>query len=442
MSMSRLRRYGFWTLDAIKGGKIRRHYLDIKSKLEDGKVDIDREHQHQIRSLIEHAKKYTQFYRDIKGDNLKDLPIVTKVDFKNNFDLFQSKYYYNKPLHKMSTSGSTGTPFTVYQNMNKRRRTLADIIYFNELCDQRLGDRYVFFRVWTNKNKKSKLGRLLRNLVPVDILNLSDESLERIRNLLKRDRYIVSTLGYASTYEHLAKYLKKNGDNPSMFNIKSMVSSSEVLDMRAKQLIKEVVGCKIIDRYSNQENGIIAQTSDLSDIFMVNTASYYVELLKLDSDEEAEQGELGRIVVTDLFNYAMPMIRYDTGDLAIKYEQSTGSVRYLKSIQGRRVDTFYDTKGNKVTAHAWSVLMWKFDKLKQYQFIQDDEKHYTLKVSGANGIYTEDDFKKTIKEVVGEDADIDIQFVDTIPVLASGKFKKTICNYIPNSNGKEDKEYS
>jgi len=90
MSMSRLRRYGFWTLDAIKGGKIRRHYLDIKSKLEDGKVDIDREHQHQIRSLIEHAKKYTQFYRDIKGDNLKDLPIVTKVDFKNNFDLFQS----------------------------------------------------------------------------------------------------------------------------------------------------------------------------------------------------------------------------------------------------------------------------------------------------------------------------------------------------------------
>ena len=53
------------------------------------------------------------------------------------------------------------------------------------------------------------------------------------------------------------------------------------------------------------------------DYFIINNASYHIKFLKLDSDENADIGELSRIVVTDLFNYATPMIRHDTGDLAI-----------------------------------------------------------------------------------------------------------------------------
>lgn len=426
---SSIRRFGFWGLDVLKNGIIRDHYINIKNKMEANSTGNEK----QLADLLTHASRSTLYYKNINSQSLKDFSVVTKNDYKENFDLFQSDLFLDKPLHQMSTSGSTGTPFLVNQDMNKRKRTLADIIYFNEICGQKLGDKYIFFRVWTDKNKKSKWEQFQQNLVPTNILHLDDENLEKIRQLLKRDKSINSGLAYASTYEHLVNYLALCGDTPDMFNIKVLVSSSEVLDMVMKQKVKDVLGCKIIDRYSNQENGIIAQTRDFSDEFIVNTASYYVELLKIDSDEPAEQGELGRIVITDLYNFAMPMIRYDTGDLAIRNESEKGSVKTLKSIQGRRVDTIYDTKGNRLTAHTWSVYMWKFDKLKQYQFIQEDAKKYILKVSGAKGIYTSEELENTVRGVIGSDAEIDIQFVDTIPVLESGKFKKTICNYHPQN---------
>lgn len=260
---------------------------------------------------------------------------------------------------------------------------------------------------------------------------MDDASLERIRCLLKQDKSINSALAYASTYEHLVNYLTACGDNPDMFNISLFVTGSEVLDMQYKKRIKETIGCDIVDRYSNQENGIIAQTPDMSDEFIVNTASYYVELLKLDSDQDADDGELGRIIVTDLYNFAMPIIRYDTGDLAIKCEASNDGIKRFKTVQGRRVDTIYDTKGNRLTPISICNYMWGYTKLKQYQFIQEGAKKYTLKVNGGEGIYTRAEFERTLKDILGHDAEIDIQFVDTIPVLASGKFKKTICNYKP-----------
>lgn len=421
-----VRRTAFWTLDALKGGTIKKHYNDIKYKMLN-----HTDQSQQLQKLLNHANHTTKFYKNLNVQDFKEFPVLNKQDFKERFDEFQSELFVNKPLHQMSTSGSTGTPFVVNQDMNKRKRTLADIIYFNEIAGQKLGDKYIFFRVWTEKNKKSKLEQFKQNLIPIDILHLDDASLEKIRLLLKHKKSINSALAYASTYEHLVNYLYSCGDTPEMFNIKSFISGSEVLNMNIKQRIKETIGCNIIDRYSNQENGIIAQTDDLSDEFIVNTASYYVELLKLDSDEEAEVGELGRIVITDLYNFAMPMIRYDTGDLAIKCEESKGTVRKFRSVQGRQVDTFYDTKGNKITAHAWSVYMWKFNRLKQYQFIQNGQKDYILKVNGAEGIYTKEELDSTIREIVGQDARIEIQYVDSIPVLASGKFKKTICNFKP-----------
>lgn len=425
-----IRRTGFWTLDALKGGTVRNHYKDIRSKMLGSSSN---EQQQQLIKLLEHAKTTTSFYKDLDVQKIEHFPVVTKAEYKRKFNLFQSELFSGKPLHYMSTSGSTGTPFTVNQDMNKRRRTLADIIYFNKIIGQNLGDKYIFFRVWTDKNKKSKWEQFQQNLIPIDILHLDDDNLEKIRQLLKKEKSINSALAYASTYEHLVNYFSSNNDEPEMFHLKLLVSGSEVLDMNTKHLLKKHIGCSIIDRYSNQENGIIAQTADLSDEFEVNTASYYVELLELDSNEVAEDGRLGRIVVTDLYNFAMPIIRYDTGDLAIKCGNSSGGVNKLKAVQGRRVDTIYDTKGNKLTAHTWSVYMWKFDKLKQYQFIQNDAKKYVLKVNGAEGKYTKEEFDETLRNILGADAEIDIQFVNTIPVLASGKVKKTVCNYKPNN---------
>ena len=183
--------------------------------------------------------------------------------------------------------------------------------------------------------------------------------------------------------------------------------------------------------YSNQENGLLAQECVENKEYHINRASYYIELLKPDTDDPVHVGEPGRIVVTDLFNHAMPLIRYDTGDVGIwKKEAECGwNSQVFSSIQGTLVDFIYDTKGNMVDTGIISLNMWPFDKLLQFQFIQENAKQYVLKLNGADGYYEDGTFIDLFKDILGSDAEIVIEHVDEIPVLASGKRKCVMSKY-------------
>ena len=131
-----------------------------------------------------------------------------------------------------------------------------------------------------------------------------------------------------------------------MFKIKVIFTVSDNLSNSAKNKLEKMFGCPVINRYSNEELGLLAYTPAYSNIFSLNTASYYFELLKLNSDESADIGEVGRLVITDLYNRSMPFIRYDTGDLAISNDRDRKQITSLSSFQGRIADTIKDTEGN------------------------------------------------------------------------------------------------
>ena len=183
----------------------------------------------------------------------------------------------------------------------------------------------------------------------------------------------------------------------------------------------------IVSRYSNMENGIIAQQEKNDSVFKINWASYYVEILDLKKDTPVKSGGLGRIVVTDLFNYGMPILRYDTGDLGVM--ELRGDTYCFTKIEGRKTDIILNTNGEIVSAFVWSSLN-KYKNIRQYQLIQEEEKKYTLnlntdtKFTKINGVIAE------CKNVLGNDAEITINYVDEIPLLASGKRKTTINKYI------------
>lgn len=426
---SNMRRYGFWILDALEGGQVKDHYKEIEHTFDMGGYNYTDLTDKHLNNLLNHAVNTTEYYSKYKDYNdLKNFPILDKNIIKENQDKIISKEYIGTQLHLMSTSGSTGTPFTIAQDKNKRNRVLAEIIYFGELCGYSLGDRNTYLRVWTEKNKKSKLGAWKQNLVMIDIAKLDEENLENIRHILKKDRKLKCILGYATTLDVLSKYLLNKGDIPEMFGVKVIISGAEVLSEATKDNLKKVFGCNVVSRYSNQENGILAQELIDSDYFIINNASYHIEFLKLDSDENADISELSRIVVTDLFNYATPMIRYDTGDLAIVEEHDKYG-KVIKSIQGRKIDFIYDTSGKILSPHAITNHMWNFRNIKQYQLIQEKSNLYRLKLNGSKGIYKDEDIIKTLKSILGSDAEIMIEHVDGIPFLKSGKFRTVICNY-------------
>lgn len=343
----------------------------------------------------------------------------------------RSKEFKNEELHTMSTSGSTGTPLVMKQNKNKRLRVMAELIYFGEEANFFVGEKNAFFRVWTKENRNSKLSLLMKNMIEVDISNSNEENMEKIRKLIKSDNKLKCISAYASSLDGLSDYLMQQGDNRSMFSIKSIISTAEALSDRTRERLQKLFDATIISRYSNQENGILAQEMIKKEGFKINKASYYIEFLKIDSDEEAEFGELARVVVTDLFNYAVPIIRYDTGDLAI-IEKLTKNKKIIKSIEGRILDFVYDTSGNMLSSHIISRLMSSYKEIRQFQFVQESENKYIVKINSHDSHDIDREIVVKLKEILGKGAKIIVERVEGIPLLKSGKFRHTICNYKPN----------
>jgi phenylacetate-CoA ligase len=220
------------------------------------------------------------------------------------------------------------------------------MMYFWGKAGYQIGMKYVFFRI---SNPFNKLTAWMRNVLVFDDRSQDEGSLENIRKILKSDRKIRMLLGLPSTLKDLGNYLLTCGDTAEMFSSNTIICYGEALPKTTREKLKKVLCCNIVSLYSNQENGMLALECVENKEFHVNSASYHVELLKMDMDEPVSVGEPGRIVVTDLFNHAMPLIRYDTGDIAVwkKAGECGWDSQVFSSIQGQMIDMIFDTKGNK-----------------------------------------------------------------------------------------------
>ena len=202
---------------------------------------------------------------------------------------------------------------------------------------------------------------------------------------------------------------------------------SEGLSTETREKLQKIFNCSVVSRYSNLENGIIAQQLIGETSFFVNTASYYVEILKEDSNEVVINGKLGRIVVTDLYNFAMPMIRYDTGDLG-SISMKDGKT-FIERIEGRKLDVLFDTSGQVVSSYIMYKNMWQYTEIAQYQLIQTAEKSYIFKINCETEFKKEENLIREFKQYLGQDADFRVEYVKEIPLLNSGKRRKTVNLY-------------
>ena len=338
-----------------------------------------------------------------------------------------SNIFKNQDLHTMSTSGSTGTPFTVVQDKRKRSRVIAELKLFGELCGYKSHEKMAFLRVLSEKTRKKRYIEFIENIYRLDTSSLNNESLERINNFIRSKR-VQAILSYSSTLELLARFIQDNNYTSRDYNVRSVIAGGEALDIETRRRLKDVFGerCMVVSRYSNQEMGILAQDTGENSKFILNHGSYYFECLKIDSDEPAEMGEVGRLVITDLFNYAFPMIRYDTGDLGIIEKDDNHQWPVLKEIYGKQQDVIYSTKGEPVSPFSIAIYMWQVKGVSQWQFIQETESEYILKINGKQNRDL-DKIVELMRNLLGKDANITINYVDEIPVLASNKQRRTVC---------------
>ncbi len=418
----KLRWIGFWTLDGIRGGKTRKYYNDVRLGYKRG-TSI-KETEKKISQLIEHAVKTTDFYGKYPADiKLTDLPVVNKDTFRRNYDDFCSRVYRDaKDNREMWTSGSTGTPFCMIQNKNKIIHNTGAAIFMGALGGFYIGMKQAFIRVWMKHVKKGKIQLFAENLIMMDSSIMDDETLEKMFRVIEKKK-VKALLGYSAALAELSRYIIRKNIDTSKCKVRAIIPISEHMPLDAKRSLEEQFHCKVQSWYSNEENGIMGIQLPDTETYYIDSESYYYEILKMDSDEPAEPGELGRIVITDLYNYAFPILRYDNGDLAIaeKQEKNGYFKLYLKELYGRRADLIYDCDGHPVT--PISTNMWNIKGVEQFRFIQEDVTRYTMCLNGNKDEIDVDDVIARLRPFLGEKAQIDIEFVDEIPVLNSGKRK-------------------
>lgn len=415
-----IRRVGFWTLDALKGGKIRKKYKQFL-KIKENETTNSKA----LSELLSFAIATVPAYSTIQEPEITQFPVVNKDAYRAAFDSYRSKNYLDDAqLHKVFTSGSTGNPFMAYQNRNKIYHHKAGLLAINAGIGWNLGDRYMFLRAWGGAHASGKLNHWMQNTVPIDVNELDDVHLEKICQSLLKDKQIKVILGYASALDVIVNYLDSKGHTAKDFRIHLVVADSECLKTEVKKRIESIFGCPVLDRYANNENGILALATSDNDCYEVNWPEYYVELLKLDSDAPVAQGETGRIVITDLYNKAFPFIRYDTGDLGVASKMCGNQVLELWKLIGRISDMLTDIKGN---ALGESVITAAFEdemSLRCYQIIQHKDGYDMRIEKPFNGSLPE--MEKKLHRLFGEDAQIAIILVDKILLGKNGKLKTTI----------------
>lgn len=427
--LEKIRLILFWIMDFIKGSPIKIHFKEVSNTFQ---IPFNKESENNLIKILSHSIQTTKYYKSLSiSSKLSDFPVINKAIIRESFDSFCSDKYNVSELIPVVTSGSTGTPFKVYHDKNKKLRNNADTIYFASRAGFTVGDRLIYMKIFARQKMASPFHYWMQNIVPVDVIKLNDTQIAELIGQMEKSGSTFGFLGYSSALELVCKYLDKNRTEKVKANVKSIISMSESLNEYTKETTKKYFGISAVSRYSNLENGIIAQQEpDGSGRYLINSASYVVEILKMDSDEPAEPGKAGRIVITDLFNYGMPLIRYDTGDIGTFSTESDNGNQYLSSIEGRKLDLLFDTSGNLVSSYIVYKNMWQYTEIMQYQLIQEGQKEYTFKINVEGSFTKEDRLVNEFKEYLGEDAVFNVEYVSEIPLLDSGKRRKIVNNYI------------
>lgn len=423
MKKMNIRGMGFWICDFLRGSKIRKHYKDIINKSSeryDNTIDLNR--------ILEYAIKNVPFYKEIEEAKLELFPVMDKQTFKKQGEKCISKEYKDKinKLYKASTSGSIGIPMVVFQDLEKKNRCRADLIRAHELINWQLGDKYIFIRNWVENYKQSKIKQIAQNVIAISIDSFNNEKKEWLVNYLKKHKNCV-LFGYSSSICDFMNYIKKNNINAKELFIKLIVCDSDELSNSNKKMLKETFECNVINRYDNEENGLIAISKFDSDVLYVNNQSLVVELLEPQSNKHVKPGDLGRVVITDLYNKAMPLIRYDTGDYAVSKDNSE-NIKTIEFFAGRRADSLESTKGVLISSVAISCITEVFYGIDKYQLIQNSKCDYEFLYTGEIAKEELIELDLRLKSCLGNDANIKYIYKDEILPNKNGKFKTIVNN--------------
>jgi len=277
--------------------------------------------------------------------------VLTRDDIRQNLDGMWSRRYVRESLQQAATGGTTDTPVPLLRSPECLTEKLAVQFHFNSWAAMWPGDKV--FMLWgAQQDLVPNPGwrwrfyeRYLMRYVTAPTSLLNPKILESYRQLLNNFQPKI-IYAYPTPLTIFCEYLRDSGR--SYHCPRSAICTAEPLLPQQRQTIEQTLGCAVFEHYGSRDFGMVAAECEAHAGLHFNPAAVYVEFLPID--QAGEEG-LHEIVVTDLLNYGMPMIRYAINDCAIVAPNTCSCGRgfpLIKSIVGRTTDNFYLPNGSVV----------------------------------------------------------------------------------------------
>ncbi|MCZ2845665.1 MAG: hypothetical protein O2U61_04100 [Candidatus Bathyarchaeota archaeon] len=396
-----------------------------------------------LRRLIEHVYNNVPYYRKL-FDSMKLKP----ADIKTVHDLskiptISSKIYRIIPLEEIlskktelnkcvsvSTNGTSGLPLKIF--FTKNDYTQLNLNWVRPLLANGVRPwhkRAVFARphILSEKKKWYQYLGLWRNQ-GISSFEEPDVWVAKLREY-KPD----VLFGYSTTLKLLAQFIKTK----KITDIRPRIvfAVSELLDGECRELINDVFQAKIVDLYGAAETGCIAWECLTCSKYHLNTDTLIVEFLR--GDQKVLFGSEGKIVVTNLHSFAMPIIRYELGDIGIASDKKALCGRGLPSMRiilGRSDDFIALPSGKLLSPRFFSAIILQVVGIDQWKVIQDDSGCLNILVVPSEDFLTKtvSQLKDRIVKNAGEEIQIHVRIVDEIPFEPSGKLRAVVSKVTNN----------
>ncbi|MHA1274867.1 MAG: phenylacetate--CoA ligase family protein [Promethearchaeota archaeon] len=403
--------------------------------------ELKLEQEKQLRKIVIYAYKNVPYYHKLFNnlkltpdhikniEDLEKLPILTKETIKENWDDFINVKNLSKiKYYERATGGSTGTPLKY--RISKFDRFLGGALLYRgwSYGGYELGDKMVFLggsslNIGTNSIISKKVHEIARNIKKLSSFDMSEKEMREYVNIINsfKPKFI---RGYASSIYFFSKWIEEN--NIKIYHPIAVFTTSEKLYPYMRKKIATVLNCEVYDNYGLNDGGLSAYECSEHSGLHIDTERSIMEIIDKNGSQ-LTRGQ-GRLLATSLFNYAMPFIRYDTGDIGDITDEFCNcgrKYRLLKSLEGRSVDILITPEGKNV--HGWFFLyiFWENCKgIKEYQVVQEKLDKIVIKIVPEKN-FDEKQLNK-IKAIVKTRSQgwmIEFNLVDKIERTKSGKYK-------------------
>lgn len=406
-----------------------------------------------LTKLLVHAQAHCPYYRDAWSraglfakdlqslDDFRNWPLIGRETINANREQMKATDRNWKLIAK-STGGSSGEPLHFFlDNVSNDRRTAAAHRGYS-WAGAEPGTKQVY--LWgaaigrqsaRHRWKEYLYQRWLHRRHMISTFDLSEANVPRFFAELNHYRP-EAIVAYTNPLYVFARSLEERGLRPHAPN--SIVVGAEKLHAFQREVIERVFRAPVFETYGSREFMLIGAECEQHCGLHLTMEHLIVEIVD-DEGHPVPSGQEGNIVVTDLFNYGMPFVRYVTGDRGVAGFDSCGCGRglpLLREVVGRQLDVLTTPDGRTVAGEFFPHLMKDFRSIRRFQVVQDCPEEIAISLV-IDAHWTESQRRQltdTVRETVGPLASVIVHEVDDIPLTHAGKFKVVVNNCAPRTS--------